>query len=228
MPFVPAQRFDEELLDAHPTDLPLLAANLRDMGLAHRWLGGERSLRRQIAHWLPLFPLGYRPTVLDVATGGADGALALHRWQPRLRLIASDVDAAILALARRRVAEQPIALLCHDALALPFADRSVDIVTCAQSLHHFGAAVQVLRELARVARVGVVVSDLRRSWGGYWGAQLLAFCTPNPLSRHDGPLSMLRAYTRHEAQHLLAQAKLDGHVRHEPLFRLSLVIQQRL
>jgi ribosome-associated toxin RatA of RatAB toxin-antitoxin module len=41
-----------------------------------------------------------------------------------------------------------------DALELPFADKSFDLVTCSQTLHHFddADAVRVIRELDRVAR----------------------------------------------------------------------------
>ena len=52
-----------------------------------------------------------------------------------------------------------------DALALPFATDSVDVVTCSQVLHHFeqGDSLRLLGELTRVARRRVIVAELRRS-----------------------------------------------------------------
>ena len=84
---------------------------------------------------------------------------------------------------------------------LPFADASVDLVTCSQLLHHFDdrEIPRVLRELDRVARGHVIVSDLRRSWlaaCGFWLVSWpLAF---SRVTRHDGTLSVLRGFTAAE------------------------------
>ncbi len=113
------------------------------------------------------------------------------------------------------MAAHSIALLRHDAQALPFIDNAVDIITCMQSLHHFDgvAAVRLLRECARVARLGVIISDLRRSYAAYWGARLLRYTTTSLLSRHDGPLSVLRAYTPAEVSELIRDLGLSARIR---------------
>ncbi|GAC1354687.1 MAG: hypothetical protein NVSMB42_12640 [Herpetosiphon sp.] len=227
---VPAQRFDSELADEPIADLDLLAGNFRDMVAADRFLGGRRGLFKRVVGWLQTMPADYTATILDIATGSAEGPLALVNWAGRrknnVHVIAGDIGYHVMDVARRRVSASAISLLQHDALALPFAAKSVDIVTCTQALHHFQPAevVKLLREMARVARLGVVINDLRRCWGGYLGARLLALGADNSLSRHDGPLSVLRAYTRAEAQQLLDQAKTGGTAYAEPVFRLSLIL----
>ncbi len=229
---VPRQRFNAELLDAPISDLDLLAATCRDMAAVNRYLGGNWAILRRVKRWIERLPPGHIPTILDIATGGADGPQVLTQWaaaQGRtLRVVASDIEHNIIQVASRTLGEAPVALLQHDALAMPFADRSVDIVTSTLALHHFtdDAAVMLLREMARVARAGVIVSDLRRCWGGYWGACLLSLGPFHELSRHDGPLSVLRAYTRDEAQALLEMAGIGGTAHAEPVFRLSLVINK--
>ena len=76
-------------------------------------------------------------------------------------------------------------------------------------LHHFGdeEALQVIRELDRVARVRVIISDIRRSWmaaGGIWIASFpLGF---HPVSRHDGVVSVMRGYTPGELSELVTAA----------------------
>jgi ubiquinone/menaquinone biosynthesis C-methylase UbiE len=88
-----------------------------------------------------------------------------------------------------------------DGFTLPFADHSVDLVTCSQVLHHFDAeaGARLLRELDRVARVRVIVSEIRRSWAAAAGVWLASF----PLgfhanSRQDGVTSVLRGFTAAE------------------------------
>jgi hypothetical protein len=66
-----------------------------------------------------------------------------------------------------------------------------------------------MRELARVARRGIVVNDLSRRRVTVLGSWLLSRAfTRNAYSRHDAPLSARRAYTLTEAQALLAEAGL--------------------
>lgn len=87
--------------------------------------------------------------------------------------------------------------MAADARALPLASRSVDVVTCSQVLHHFEdpGAQLVLAELHRVARIRVIVADIRRTWlaaGGLWLASwALGF---HPVSRHDGVVSVRRGF----------------------------------
>ena len=132
-----------------------------------------------------------------------------------------------MATTRRTLWSWPIDLVHHDALRMPFADASVEIVTCAFALHHFSPrmATGLLCEMARVARIGVIVTDLRRSHAAYWGARLLARGMNNRLTRHDGPLSVLRAYTPVEVRSWMARAGLRGIVCAEPVFRLMITIE---
>lgn len=225
--FVPTQSQTAELLDVEPVAQPLLRENLHEMARANRWLGAQHAMVRRVAGWLATLPPGETPRILDVATGGADLPIALDRWSAqqgrRLSLIAGDLSPAVLAVAQHDIGARPIALVCHDALRMPFADGAVDIVTCTQALHHFNrdAAVTLLREFARVARLGVIISDLRRSYLAYWGARLLAYGPVSALARHDGPLSVLRAYTPPELVELVRRAALPAQVRRAPGFRVE-------
>ena len=229
---VPARRFEPELLDGPLDDSEELSGNLRDMALANRLLLSNHAVLRRIERWLAAWPADKTATILDVATGAGELPSALARWAARrgrrIRLLASDMNHAIVCIARRTLEPCGASLIRHDALQMPFADQSVEVVTSAFSLHHFAprAAARLLREMARVARLGVVVSDLRRSYAGYWGARLLALGSANRLSRHDGPLSVLRAYTPDEARAMLDTAGIEGCVRAEPVFRLMVTLEQ--
>jgi ubiquinone/menaquinone biosynthesis C-methylase UbiE len=197
-----------------------------------RYLGGSALTWRALLPMLRALPPGTPATLLDVATGGADSPRILARLAGRhgydLRPFASDQLADVLQLARRAGARFP--LIQHDALAIPLQDVAVDFVTCSLALHHFDppAAVVLLRELCRVARRGVVVNDLRRGRLAYWGAQLLARGPWHAMARHDGPLSVLRAYTLDEARALVAQAGIVGaQVQARPLFRMLIVVNEQ-
>src|SRR5579862_347822 len=169
----------EELLDAPVTDQGVLARNLRDIRRINLLLGWTSLALHTVArtledHHLQTFSL------LDVATGSADIPKAIaqraQRRQLQARIIATDISEQILDAARINCASLPeIHLEQQNALALSYADQSFDLVLCSLAFHHFSPedAPTLLRELARVARHAVIVSDLQRSLPAYLGAWLL-------------------------------------------------------
>jgi phospholipid N-methyltransferase len=216
--FAPIQRSDEaELLDDDVQDPDELAANFRDIKRVNQIFGGISTILRLLPHLLDAVAPGQPVTVLDLATGCGDIPVALSGWAKRrgvpMTIIASDASDDILELARREIGNNPdIILARHDARSVPLPDKHVDIVLCSLSLHHFPAddAVQVLGEMNRLARVGFILNDLRRSRLGYAGAWLAAhLATRNRLTRNDAPLSVRRAYTPEELEILLNRAGID-------------------
>ena len=216
--------------DADPDEL---AESLRDLGAVNRWLGGRFSA---ISHTLDIVARIPRSpaTILDVGTGGGDVPLALaaraRRQGVDLRIIATDLHPRTLAFTREATSAEPwIEVRRANALDLPFADGAVDIVMCCTMLHHFSddEVVRVLREMNRVARHGLVVTDLARSKAALAGAALLAQTAwrYHPITRHDGPASVRAAFNAREMRELARTAGVEGRVRvtREPGFRLALV-----
>jgi ubiquinone/menaquinone biosynthesis C-methylase UbiE len=164
-------------------------------------------------------------TLLDVGTGAGDIPELARRVADRrgvpLVTMGLEVSPALAAASRPRSG----VAIAGDALALPFADRSVDIVTCSQVLHHFEAAegARLLSEMHRVARVRVIVADIRRAWAaaaGLWvGSWALGF---HPVSRHDGVVSVLRGFrTRELAAAVHAATGCRPTVRNRRGFRVT-------
>lgn len=99
------------------------------------------------------------PLILDVATGTGRLPLLMARLARfKGQVIGSDASRRMLAVARRKVAAQRfegyIRLLRHDALALPFADESFDVVTCLEALEFLPDQRAALAEMIRVLRPG--------------------------------------------------------------------------
>lgn len=202
-----------ELLDGPVLDPTVLAGNLRDLERVNRRLGGLALSRRAIEHLGSGTP---RLEVLDVGTGGADIPAGLLAGRaPVSRVTALDSRAEILeaALARRPDlgARDDLTLRLGDGRSLPFPDGAFDIVHASLVVHHLlpPDVVALLREMRRVARLGVVVNDLLRSRVAYLGAWLLAHAaTGNRYTRHDAPISVRRAYTLPELESLVIEAGL--------------------
>ena len=100
-----------------------------------------------------------------------------------------------------------------DGFSLPFEDGSFDIVLCSKTLHHFSEedTVRLLKEIDRVAAIGYIIMDLRRSWVAWLLISMLTrIFSRNRLTRHDGPMSVLRSYTVAELDALADRAGLAG------------------
>lgn len=155
-------------------------------------------------------------TLLDVATGGGDIPRSLVRWarskKLNLRVTATDFHPLTLQFARERCREfSEIRVKEANLLAMPYPEKSFDIVTCSQALHHFHSddIVTGLRQMWRVARRAVIVSDLIRSAIGYvfvWTTIRLG--GGGQYARFDGPASIRNGFKPREMDWFARQAGL--------------------
>jgi len=198
---------------APPADL---SRSLGDIARLNGLFGGRLITLAHVKRLLASSPPDQAATVLDVGTGGADIPIALARWARRagrrVRIVALDRDPPTLAVARRAAAGYPeIAFLRGDALHLPIRAGSVAVAISALMLHHLSpdGAVRHLAEMDRAARAGIVVNDLARSRPAYAAVWLATRALARSrMSQHDGPLSVLRAYTAREVRALCERAGL--------------------
>jgi len=205
-----------------------LEESLGDIRLVNRYLGDRRALLKHLAAKVD----GSASfTALDIATGSADLPMAIVDWARRAGIHATitgiDINEQTIQVARKRAVGHPeIKLQVADGLRLPFADKSFDFVLCSKTMHHFSNedVVRLIQEMLRVAKRGFILMDLRRSWIAYRLIYLLTrIFTRNRLTRHDGPLSVLRAFTAGELAALASSAgATDFTISREPFWLLVL------
>lgn len=203
----PQRRRGIEILDSPDVDPDLLRRSLADVVCANALFGGARSALDELEETISSLP--QCATLLDVGTGLGDIPFQARKLAQdnRVELTTIGLDSALELL---RASRQRVSFAVRgDALHLPFADRSVDIVMCSQVLHHFADAdaATLLREMDRVARIRVIVSDIRRSWIAAAGLWLVSFPLRfHAVSRHDGVVSVLRGFTPGELADTVSHA----------------------
>jgi ubiquinone/menaquinone biosynthesis C-methylase UbiE len=98
-----------------------------------------------------------------------------------------------------------VAAVAGDALKLPFRDGSFDVVSSSLFAHHLEPTELQLfaGEALRVCRQAVLINDLIRS---RLHLALVYAALPlfrSPMTWHDAPASVRRAYTRKEMRNML-------------------------
>jgi len=205
-----------ELLDGLREDQA--RASLRDLVRINRYWGGHSTLRNLLRENVP----DGRPfSVLDVGAASGDMGACIRRWYPAATVTSLDYVGTHLAGA---AGFKVIA----DAFRLPFRPGSFDYVFCSLFLHHFtdDKVVELLRNFGEAARKAVLVIDLERNPIPYyfiaWSRPLLGW---DPVTVHDGAISVEAAFRRRELEDLARQAGLRNPRARvfRPAFRIGLV-----
>jgi SAM-dependent methyltransferase len=205
--------YEKEMMDLSNNNPELLAEDLRNLRLLNRYLRGSRSVLMALWRMLGGAPPGPL-SILDVGTGSADIPAAIlakaKRCNVAARIVAIEADPITAKIAvglTQRHAE--IEIIRGDASALPFLPGAFDFVVASQFLHHFSEAkiVDLLKQWAKLAKRGIVISDLVRHPVAYHAIRLLTWLTTrNVMTRTDAPLSVRRSFTLQEWRDLLRQA----------------------
>ena len=201
----PPQRDRGELLDRGTGSLSEVRKSLHDIRRYNRCFGGAAFIHGSVWGLVERHQLS-EVTVLDLGTGDAEIPRDLLREAGRrgvrMRVIGLDINPRHLKIARSESGSWPeLHLVRADAFQLPFADRGVDIVISSLFLHHFRPPQirELLRESARVARIGGVMNDMVRAFVPLWFFRLTRpLFTTSFLTRFDGQASIVRSYTLEE------------------------------
>lgn len=204
-----------ELMDDPMLDPATHRLALRGLANINRVTGSAAVLWRSIRQ---IAAADRRPLrVLDLACGGGDVTIAIRKLAERdgtmVRVDGCDISATAVEHAHQQAERERVDLTFFrlDALreAIP---AGYDVVTSGLFFHHLATddAQALLRKLSASAS-HILVSDLERSRMGYWaawtGARLLS---RSSVVHHDGPASVLAAFSKQEFERLAAAAGLRG------------------
>jgi ubiquinone/menaquinone biosynthesis C-methylase UbiE len=112
-------------------------------------------------------------SVLDVGTATARGMCDLKGALPHLFVCGVEPVSALVQQAVKDSATSHVSLVCATGEALPFSDNSFDVVCEFATLHHAANPNAVVKEMLRVARKAVFISDSNRFGQGSRAARLM-------------------------------------------------------
>ena len=132
----------------------------RHPGHYQRWAGlFARPLYRRVVADVAAAELPAGALVLDVGTGPGTVPLMIAAECPDVAVTGVDLSQEMIARATSSADGEPfdvdrVSFGVADVAALPFDDRSVDLVVSSLSMHHWTDPAAGLREVVRVLRPG--------------------------------------------------------------------------
>jgi ubiquinone/menaquinone biosynthesis C-methylase UbiE len=193
------------------------AEALRELRLINRYIGEYHALKSTLL--ADIGSAGVKEfSVLDIGAGSGELLRLAARFAKE-----NDLTAKLTGLelnpgaANEILAESKdfrnINAVRADALRSPFKDSAFDYAMCSLFTHHLSEndIVKVLKEMRRVARRGIYVIDLHRHPLAYFLYTTVGkLFLKGRLVRHDGALSILRAFKPKELESLARQAGLKN------------------
>lgn len=206
---------EAELMDDPAVDEATLRACLVDLATVNSWTLARRPTLRWLAKVTRGLPRGASFSLLDVGYGEGDMLRAVHRWATKrgLRPVLAGVDLSPWSETAAR-AETPagMAIDYRTGDVFDVEPGGFDVIVSSIVTHHMSddLVVRFLRLMESSAARGWFVNDLHRHWLAYHGFKAFsAMMRWHAFVRHDGPLSVARAFTRADWERLIGQAGLD-------------------
>jgi SAM-dependent methyltransferase len=197
------RRREIEWMDAPDADPAELERSLRFIRRVNAVLGYTRQTISHLEQFSRNWRHGERIAIVDFATGSADVPRAILRWADKrgfdVRIVGLDLHPATAGIASTQAKHPHLSIVRASALAAPFASGSFDYALTSMFLHHLdeGDAVRVLGEMGRVARRGIIASDLLRDRRAYAWISLFTLAA-GPMVRHDARVSVAQSFQQVE------------------------------
>lgn len=200
---------EEERMDAPDLDPAVYAQVLGDLAKVNR----ATLARRPTLGFLNRALAGRtRATILDVGFGDGDMLRTIDRWAKRrgiaTRLVGIDLNPSSAPTARAH-SPPDCAIDWRTGDYAELRGEGFDIILSSLVAHHMrhDELVAFLRFMMAEARVGWLINDLHRHRLSALGFPILARAMRwHEIVRHDGSLSIRRAYRPHEWPPILAEA----------------------
>jgi len=203
----------KELMDDLECSGEELAQTLKELKTINKWLGGNEVTTSGLQELFKKNPQ-HSYTIADIGCGGGDMMRVMHDWASRKKINTSyegiDANPNIISLARMRLSDlKNVTLLVQNIFSPEFLESKVDVCTCTLFTHHFTDVelIQLLNGLKSKSKLGIVINDLHRNPIAYYSIKLLTkLFSKSPMVQNDGPLSVLRAFSREDWETILAKA----------------------
>jgi len=202
-----------EIMDSPDIPDKLLHKNLGELDIMNRYIGGHAISLEGIKRLMTNRQKVYH--IVDLGCGSGDVLRFIARWarsnQYHVKLTGVDLNPdAIKYLVDQSIEYPEISGITADYKDYLITNREIDIVHCGLFCHHLDDTKLVkLFGYLKTCSQGVVINDLQRNPLAYYSVWFLTrLLHGSELAKHDGPVSVVRAFKRREIEKLIQTAGL--------------------
>ncbi len=200
----------KEILDDFELQGNDLAQNLRELQLVNSNLGGYSLVKEGVEQIIEKKGLAQQVRIVDIGCGGGDSLRELSKWSAKknfnLELTGIDANANAIAFAEDQSTNYPeIKFRQLNIFSKEFKALEYDIIMFNLFVHHFEEdQIISFLKVCREKQAVVLINDLQRSAVAYtlfrFSSRVFDF---SRISRHDGLLSIRKAFTRKDLKELM-------------------------
>lgn len=226
----------KELIDDLTLSHEALTANLNELEIINRWLGGTKSLidsLNKIHQEHACYMKEHTIIIGDLGCGGGDMLRTISQWAQqnciKVELIGIDANPFIIEYAIKKSDLFPnLQYKVLNIFSSEFKKIPFDIITINTVCHHFSDSqlIELFSELKEQVKLAIVINDLQRHWISYFGITILTkIFNLSYLAKHDGPLSVLKAFQKKEWKKIFRYAAINFYeIRWRWAFRWEIII----
>lgn len=211
---------EKEILDNFSLSGKNLSKNLRSFSMVNRFLGGHSAVSNALSELLKknFRSINQNILIADLGCGGGDTLRFIAEWFKRkslpCQLVGFDANQSCVDYSiKNSLNYNNIFFQTGDILAIDFQQYNFDIIMINTVCHHFTdeQMISLLKRLKNQS-AAMIVNDLHRHWLAYYSIKFLTYILPcSPLEKNDGPLSVLKAFTRKELELILKKADIHNY-----------------
>ena len=222
--------YEKELLDETNVKQDLLFKNLRELDILNRITGGHSITLKGIKQLITDHSKIYH--VVDLGCGSGDSLRYIADWAKKnkffVQLTGVDMNANVIEYLQKHCYTYPeITGITEDYQDFLDKNTSIDIVHCSLFCHHLNEneLIRLFTYFSEKITTGFVINDLQRNWMAYYSAWFFTrLLNGTVLAKHDGPQSVLRAFSADELRHLIEKSKISNYlIQKEGLFRFLII-----
>lgn len=194
----------------------VIEQTLLELDVINQKLGGNRVTIDAIENLLGKQSGRDTISIADIGCGGGDILIEVASWAAKrnlkVELVGIDANPHIVAYAQKNAGGYPgISFKCLNIFSEDFKEENYDIIISSLFTHHFkdDRLIDLFSSIKKQARIGVIINDLHRHWLAYYSIKAIVnILSKSPMVKHDGPVSVLRAFTKEELENILRAADI--------------------
>ena len=217
MPDFSSRSYQEELMDDLNAPTDELHLNLDEIIQINKITGGPAVSIQGVKRLLESTSKNEIHFV-DIGCGGGDMLAYLAKQTPRsgvkFKLTGVDFQPKAIDFAKKKypwLADR-VNWIVADYKELLQSGFKADVFHAALFCHHFTdeELVSFFSSLKEASELGFIINDLHRHPLAYYGVKAInTVASKSRFTKHDAPLSVLRAFKKSELQDLLSQAGVE-------------------